>query len=260
MIHVSMTACRPPELSAADFDDYVRQRHLRFAKLLEGLRLLSATRVERFQGPEAGGGAVWVIDAWWDDGNALTRCLRSPGGLAVLGDRMTMMADPIPAVAEVTEQLRHGTTTRAMFDPSIGPRVLTGTMKLHVVVPEGRGGDVDAVIEAFGPGWPEGDGAGDGAGVGAFSVSRGTGASYPMNNVITGVEPPLLPRAPSRGTALELWLAPEADLDTLVAAHAPLRALLDDPRVVWWAGESREVMMSLPVASFLALDPEESVR
>ncbi len=251
-----MSACRPPDLSAAEFDEYVRERHLGFAKLLEGLRLLSATRVERFHGPDAGGAPAWVLDAWWDDGDAVTRCFRSPGGLALLGDRMTMMDDPIPAIADATEQLRHGTARGARFDPSIGPRVVTGTAKLHLLVREWRGGDVDAVIESFGPGWPQ-DG---GSGIGAYSVSRGTGASYPLNNVITGIEPPLLPGAASRGTALELWLTPDADLDTTAATHAPLRALLDDPHVVWWYGESREVMMSLPVASFMALDPMESDR
>ncbi len=256
MIHLSMSACRPPDLSAAEFDEYVRERHLGFAKLLEGLRLLSATRVQRFHGPDVGRAPAWVIDAWWDDGESVTRCFRSPGGLALLGDRMTMMDDPIPAIADATEQLRHATARAARFDPSIGPRVVTGTAKLHLLVPEGRDGDLDAVTESFGPGWPQ-DGA---AGVAAYSLSRGTGTSYPLNNVITGIEPPLLPPRASRGTALELWLTPGADLDTSAAAHAPLRAVLDDPHVTWWYGESYEVMMSLPVASFMALDPVESDR
>ena len=253
MIHLSMSACRPPELTAREFDDYVRERHLRFAKLLEGLRLLSATRVEWFHGPGVGMEPAWVIDAWWEDGDAVTRCFRSAGGLALLGDRMTMMEDAIPAIADATEQVLYGTSRLAMFDPTIGPRVANGCLKVHLLVPEGRGHEIDAVIDLFGADWPEDDSSG----IVAYSVGRGTGTSYPLNNIITGIEPPLLPRTVPLGTALELWLKPGAALDAATAALAPLRSLLDDPDVVWWFGESREVMMSIPVSSFLAMDPVE---
>jgi hypothetical protein len=256
MIRLSMSACRPAELQETEFDSYVRERHVAFAKLLEGLRLLSVTRVERFHGPGVDAEPSWFVDAWWEDGEALTRCFRSPGGLALLGDRMTMMDDPLPVVADATEQVRHGTSAGGMFDPSVGPRVSSGSMKLHVLVPEHRSGEVEVLVDSLEPE----SSMGDSSGLGAYSVSRGTGASYPLNNVITGVEPPVIPRVPSRGTALELWFSSHADMDSAAAASAPLRALLDAPEAVWWYGESREVMMSLPVASFLALDPEESDR
>lgn len=255
MIHLSMSAGRPPDLSAAEFDEYFRTRHLGLAKMLEGVRLLSATRVERSGGAD-GAAAAWMLDAWWDDADALTRCFRSYGGLALLGDRMTMMADPLPAVADVTEQVRHGSARDALLDPSVGPRAVTGTAKLHLLVPQSRVVDLDAVVDSLGPGWPRADDSG----VGAYSVGRGTGAAYPLNNVLAGVDPPLLPSAPSRGSALELWLRAGAELDAVALALAPLRSLLDHPEVTWWYGASHNVFMSLPVASFLALDPVEESR
>ncbi len=256
MIHLTMSAYRPADLSAAEFDEYFRERHLVFAKLLEGLRLLSATRVERFHAAGGGGAPAWVLDAWWDDGDALTRCFRSPGGLALLGDRMTMMDDPLPAIADATEQLRHATARGARFDPSSGPRMAASLSKLHLLARADSSSDVDAVIDSLGPRWQQEGGST----IGAYSVSRGTRASYPLNNIITGIEPPTIPREPSHDTALELWIPAGADLETAAAAHPPLRSLLEDPHVVWWYGQSHEVMMSLPVASFLALDPVESDR
>lgn len=252
MIHLSMSAGAPTDLPESDFDDYICRRHLEFAKRLEGLRLLSATKVERFHGSGTAAAPAWFVDAWWDGEKAVKRCLRSAGGLALIGDRMTMMTDPIPAVADATEQVRHETATAALFDLSVGPRASAGTPKLHVMVPAGRDSDIDSVIDSFGPGWPHTGGSG----VGAFSVSRGTGNSYPLNNVITGVTPPVLPAVTPRGSALELWFTGGADLDSVDATRAALQPLLDDPQVTWWYGKSREVMMSLPVASFIALDPE----
>lgn len=257
MIHLSMSACRPPDLSLSEFDAYFRERHMRFAKLLEGLRLLSVVRVQLFHGPGTGVEPDWFVDVWWEDSDAVTRCFRSPGGLALLGDRMTMMLDPLPAVADVTEQMRHGTTWESRFDPSVGPRVVGGNTKLHVMVPEQREGNVDRVVDTLAERWT---GVESPFGVEAFSVGRGTGTAYPLNNVITGVEPPTLPRAASRRRALELWLSPGTDLDTVASRMPALGALLEDPRSVWWYGETREVMMSLPVASFMALDPVEAGR
>ena len=250
MIHLSLSAGRPPDVSPEEFDDYFRSRHLGFAKRLEGVRLLSATRVVRFHSADGRAIPAWVLDAWWDDGDALTRCFRSYGGLALLGDRMTMMADPLPGLADVTEQVRHGSARDALFDPGIGPRVRSGRTKLHLLVPPDRERDLDAVVEALGTKWPH-----EGSPIAAYSVSRGTGRAYPLNNVLAGVDPPTLPSAPSRGSAIELWLHPAFDLDLAAAGLGPLGGLLDDPEVTWWLGESRDVFMSLPVASFLALDP-----